>query len=237
MTFEKDTSVPACRQMVVWWCGEAGLKLIEEPSDHIIMATLPESATLRACAVLYYPLGPQRARQQEAGSRQKAAGSRKQAAGSQGPLRKWRLEEVVFECGCDIRWIQLWQQRGEAGLHTQQLFCNNGASKIPLQTMNISLCDLPDISVTHFNLTVVEGDRVTVTCNGSGSPLPEVDWTVNDLHSINTHQSNVYWPNVHSINLTLVNVSRDDNFYMLTCIAENKVGMANTSIQLTVHCT
>lgn len=50
-------------------------------------------------------------------------------------------------------------------------------------------------------------------------------------------QSNVYWPNVHSINLTLVNVSRDDNFYMLTCIAENKVGMANASIQLTVHCT
>ncbi|XP_041746079.1 NT-3 growth factor receptor isoform X1 [Coregonus clupeaformis] len=150
-------------------------------------------------------------------------------------LFELRLEEVVFECGCDIRWIQLWQQRGEAGLHTQQLFCNNGASKIPLQTMNISLCDLPDISVTHFNLTVVEGDRVTVTCNGSGSPLPEVDWTVNDLHSINTHQSNVYWPNVHSINLTLVNVSRDDNFYMLTCIAENKVGMANTSIQLTVH--
>ncbi|XP_014004326.1 NT-3 growth factor receptor isoform X1 [Salmo salar] len=150
-------------------------------------------------------------------------------------LFELRLEEVVFECGCDIRWIQLWQQRGEAGLNTQQLFCNNGASKIPLQAMNISLCDLPDISVTHFNLTVVEGDRVTVTCNGSGSPLPEVDWTVNDLHSINTHQSNVYWPNVHSINLTLVNVSRDDNFYMLTCIAENKVGMANTSIQLTVH--
>uniref|UniRef100_A0A673WRV2 Tyrosine-protein kinase receptor n=1 Tax=Salmo trutta TaxID=8032 RepID=A0A673WRV2_SALTR len=150
-------------------------------------------------------------------------------------LFELRLEEVVFECGCDIRWIQLWQQRGEAGLNTQQLFCNNGASKIPLQAMNISLCDLPDISVTHFNLTVVEGDRVTVTCNGSGSPLPEVDWTVNDLHSINTHQSNVYWPNVHSINLTLVNVSRDDNFYMLTCIAENKVGMANASIQLTVH--
>uniref|UniRef100_A0AAZ3PLP6 Ig-like domain-containing protein n=1 Tax=Oncorhynchus tshawytscha TaxID=74940 RepID=A0AAZ3PLP6_ONCTS len=150
-------------------------------------------------------------------------------------LFELRLEEVVFDCGCDIRWIQLWQQRGEAGLNTQQLFCNNGASKIPLQAMNISLCDLPDISVTHFNLTVLEGDRVTITCNGSGSPLPEVDWTVIDLHSINTHQSTVYWPNVHSINLTLFNVSRDDNFYMLTCIAENKVGMANTSIQLTVH--
>ncbi|KAL0968065.1 hypothetical protein UPYG_G00261880 [Umbra pygmaea] len=150
-------------------------------------------------------------------------------------LLELRLEDVVFECGCDIRWIQLWQQRGEAGLHTQQLFCTRGASRIPLKAMNISLCDLPDISVSHSNLTVEEGHRVTVTCNGSGYPLPEVDWTVNDLHSINTHQSNVYWPKIHSINLTLVNVSRDDNFYMLTCIAENKVGMANASIQLTVN--
>ncbi|XDV53164.1 hypothetical protein PO909_021742 [Leuciscus waleckii] len=146
-----------------------------------------------------------------------------------------KLEGVVFNCSCSIRWIQLWQQRGEAGLHNQQLFCNNGVSKIPLQLMNISQCDLPEISVSHSNLTVIEGDRVTITCNGSAVPVPEVDWTVGDLHSINTHQSNQYPPNVHSINLTLVNVSRDDNSFMLTCIAENIVGMTNASIQLSVQ--
>ncbi|XP_018618665.1 NT-3 growth factor receptor [Scleropages formosus] len=150
-------------------------------------------------------------------------------------LVELRLEGVVFECGCGIRWIQLWQHRGEATLHTQHLFCNNGMSKIPLKSMNISHCDLPEISVTHSNLMVIEGDNVTVTCNGSGAPLPEVDWTVNSLHSINTHQSNVYWPNVHSINLTLVNTSRDDNGFILTCIAENMVGMTNASIQLIVQ--
>ena len=48
--------------------------------------------------------------------------------------------------------------------------------------------DLPDIAVTHSNLTVMEGANVTVTCNGSGVPLPEVDWTVSGLQSINTHQ-------------------------------------------------
>ncbi|XP_052360047.1 NT-3 growth factor receptor-like, partial [Oncorhynchus keta] len=47
--------------------------------------------------------------------------------------------------------------------------------------------------------------------------------------------SNVYWPNIHSINLTLVNVSRDDNGFLLTCIAENLVGMTNASIQLAVQ--
>lgn len=150
-------------------------------------------------------------------------------------LFELKLEGVVFNCSCNIRWIQLWQQRGEAGLHNQQLFCFNGYSKIPLQLMNISQCDFPEISVSHSNLTVTEGDRVMITCNGSGIPVPEVDWTVGGLHSINTHQANQYPPNVHSINLTLVNVSRDDNGFMLTCIAENIVGMTNASIQLSVQ--
>ncbi|XP_049339943.1 NT-3 growth factor receptor isoform X3 [Astyanax mexicanus] len=146
-----------------------------------------------------------------------------------------RLEGVVFNCSCDIRWIQLWQQRGEAGLHNQQLFCNNGFSKIPLQLMNISQCDLPEISVTHGNLTVNEGDRFTIICNGSGIPMPDVDWKVSALHSINTHQAIQHPPNVHSVNLTLFNISREDNFFVLTCIAENVVGMTNTSVQLSVQ--
>uniref|UniRef100_A0A8C1GIX0 Tyrosine-protein kinase receptor n=1 Tax=Cyprinus carpio TaxID=7962 RepID=A0A8C1GIX0_CYPCA len=149
-------------------------------------------------------------------------------------LQRLRLEGVVFDCGCEIRWIQLWQLRGEAGLHTQHLYCKNGASKIRLRSMSIAQCDLPDISVAHSNLTVLEGGNVVLSCNGSGSPVPEVDWTVNGLHSINTHQSNVYWPNIHSINLTLVNVSRDDNGFVLTCISENVVGMTNVSLQLAV---
>ncbi|XP_053722705.1 NT-3 growth factor receptor isoform X2 [Synchiropus splendidus] len=150
-------------------------------------------------------------------------------------LSELRLEGVVFDCGCDIRWIQLWQQRFEAGLHTQQLYCRVGASKIRLHNMYIQNCDLPEISVSHSSVLVTEGDTVTVSCNGSGSPLPEVDWTVGGLHSINTHLSNVYWPNIHSINLTLFNLSRQDNGFQLTCIAENVVGMTNASVQLAVQ--
>ncbi|KAL7862749.1 hypothetical protein SRHO_G00117330 [Serrasalmus rhombeus] len=95
--------------------------------------------------------------------------------------------------------------------------------------------DLPEISVTHSNVTITEGDRVTITCNGSGVPVPDVDWNVNGLHSINTHQAIQYPPNVHSIKLSLFNVSRDDNFFMLTCIAENVVGMTNASVTLSVQ--
>ncbi|CAJ1057079.1 NT-3 growth factor receptor-like [Xyrichtys novacula] len=151
------------------------------------------------------------------------------------PLFELHLEEVVFTCGCEIRWLQLWQQRGEAGLSGQQLYCASDSIRISLQDMNISNCDLPEISVSHSNLTVVEGDRVTAICNGSGSPLPEVDWLVNGLHSISAHEAQVYNNTIHSIKITLVNVSRDDNNFLLTCTATNVVGMTNASVQLTVH--
>lgn len=41
---------------------------------------------------------------------------------------------------------------------------------------------------------------------------------------------------MHAINLTLVNVTSEDNGFSLTCIAENVVGMSNASVALTVHC-
>ncbi|CAB1430988.1 unnamed protein product, partial [Pleuronectes platessa] len=150
-------------------------------------------------------------------------------------LLELHLQEVVFTCGCEIRWLQLWQQRGEAGLSSQHLYCADGDREIMLRDMNISSCDLPDISVSHSNLTVIEGDRVTAICNGSGSPLPEVDWPVNGLHSINAQAKVIDNNTIHSISITLVNVSRDDNNFLLTCTASNIVGMTNASVQLTVH--
>uniref|UniRef100_A0A671XX67 Tyrosine-protein kinase receptor n=1 Tax=Sparus aurata TaxID=8175 RepID=A0A671XX67_SPAAU len=151
-------------------------------------------------------------------------------------LFELHLEEVVFACSCEIRWLQLWQQKGGAGLSSQQVYCADGYKKILLQDMNISSCDLPDIHISHSNLTVIEGDQVTAICNGSGSPLPKVDWPVNSLHSIYKREPRVYNNNtIRSMNITLVNVSRDDNNFQLTCTATNIVGMTNASIQLTVH--
>lgn len=54
--------------------------------------------------------------------------------------------------------------------------------------------------------------------------------------SLSGFQTNLNWTNVHAINLTLVNVTSEDNGFTLTCIAENVVGMSNASVALTVHC-
>ncbi|XP_012673813.1 NT-3 growth factor receptor [Clupea harengus] len=151
------------------------------------------------------------------------------------PLTELRLDDVLFDCGCDIRWLQLWQQRGEAGLQNQQLYCTWDTTPIPLQTMNLnSSCDLPEVSVSHSNLTVTEGDKVTIFCNGTGLPLPEVDWKVKGLTSIRLHGSSVGY-NIHAVNLDLFNISREDNNFLLTCVAENLVGMTNASVQITVQ--
>lgn len=56
--------------------------------------------------------------------------------------------------------------------------------------------DLPEISVSHSSVLVTEGDNVTVSCNGSGLPLPDVDWTISGLRSINTHM--VKYTHVHA---------------------------------------
>lgn len=66
--------------------------------------------------------------------------------------------------------------------------CPVASAALHLRISMSALPDLPEISVSHVNLTVREGENAVITCNGSGSPLPDVDWTVADLHSINTHQ-------------------------------------------------
>ncbi|KFU92382.1 NT-3 growth factor receptor, partial [Chaetura pelagica] len=105
-------------------------------------------------------------------------------------LFELRLERNLFNCSCDIRWIQLWQEKGEANLQYQELYCMNmDAAIISLQEMNITQCDLPEISVSHVNLTVREGENAVITCNGSGSPLPEsVPAKLHCKHRVNTRQ-------------------------------------------------
>ncbi|KAF0043534.1 hypothetical protein F2P81_004871 [Scophthalmus maximus] len=170
-------------------------------------------------------------------------------------LSELRLDGVVFNCGCDIRWIQLWQQRGEAGLHTQLLYCRNGASKIRLHNMYIHNCVRPpgrhssnnsrdeqqeeensSFRNSHVAEFVTGVFKARSDCGDESylSRRPDVfrplaEWPDSII------ESNVYWPNIHSINLTLVNISRDDNNFQLTCIAENVVGMTNSSIQLNVQ--
>lgn len=88
------------------------------------------------------------------------------------------------QAGC----IGVFIGQSKKGHHGQ----NFGSKRLPIFAPALSsLPDLPEISVSHVNLTVREGDNAVITCNGSGSPLPDVDWIVTGLQSINTHQVGV----------------------------------------------
>ncbi|KAG7273689.1 hypothetical protein CRUP_017442 [Coryphaenoides rupestris] len=56
-------------------------------------------------------------------------------------LTELRLEGVHFVCGCGLRWLQLWQQAGEASLDSQTLECRTSENLIPLNNMYISSCE------------------------------------------------------------------------------------------------
>ncbi|XP_042199000.1 NT-3 growth factor receptor [Callorhinchus milii] len=156
------------------------------------------------------------------------------------PFRTLRLSHLIlvgnlFNCSCEIRWIQLWQQSSEARLAQQPLYCKTDNSMILLSNINITQCELPEISVSHNNLVVKAGEDVVVTCNGSGSPLPDVDWNVTHVRSIGIHQTNSNLTTVSTVNLTLFNVDQEDNGKLLMCTAENMVGMTNASVLLNVY--
>lgn len=74
-----------------------------------------------------------------------ALGGSRAISGSGGPfpglLAHRRLEQNSFNCSCDIRWMQLWQEQGEAKLNSQHLYCISAdGSQLPLFRMNISQC-------------------------------------------------------------------------------------------------
>ena len=74
---------------------------------------------------------------------------------------------------------------------------------------------------------VAVGQNLTLTCNASGDPLPEVTWS---KEGQTLRVFNVTGPVLH-----LVNVTRED-FGSYKCTAKNKVGEASLPAAVNVAC-
>nr|XP_033779019.1 high affinity nerve growth factor receptor isoform X2 [Geotrypetes seraphini] len=146
-------------------------------------------------------------------------------------LQELILLDNPFECSCKIYWVQNSQKREWADLGNQSLSCWINSTEILLEEISIHNCDLPEVSIIHENLTVYEGENVTLLCQAVGQPAPTADWNILGLevYSFKSPED----PEAEAM-LQLFNVSSSFNKKNITCIAENEAGFTMASVQLNV---
>ncbi|MEQ2171600.1 hypothetical protein GOODEAATRI_012472 [Goodea atripinnis] len=91
------------------------------------------------------------------------------------------------------------------------------------------LAVVPKVELTPKTVTVMEGGDVKAVCSASGSPAPVIQWTLDmpsNQYEINSLET--------KINLTLSDLSPDDNGRVIVCSAENMVGQTEATLQLNI---
>ncbi|CAN8220167.1 unnamed protein product, partial [Coccothraustes coccothraustes] len=153
---------------------------------------------------------------------------------SKKPFRHLGLSDLIlvdnpFKCSCEIMWIKKFQE-AKFYTETQDLYCiDDNNKKTALLDMKVPNCDLPSANLSNYNITVVEGKSITLYCDTTGGPPPNVSWVVTNL--VSNHESDT---NKNPASLTIKNVSSMDSGLEISCVAENIVGEDQASAELTV---
>ncbi|XP_053322996.1 BDNF/NT-3 growth factors receptor isoform X2 [Spea bombifrons] len=147
------------------------------------------------------------------------------------PLSELIVNGNPFKCSCDLMWIKVFQEAKSLGLENQNIYClTENGKKIDLSSMQIPNCGFPVINVSSTNITVLEGNDVTLYCDATGLPVPNISWDVSQINTTHTVETNKR-PAI----LKLKNVTSFDNKKIIFCAAENSVGDDKVSVELNVH--
>eukprot|EP00075_Anas_platyrhynchos_P013309 XP_027302562.1 BDNF/NT-3 growth factors receptor [Anas platyrhynchos] len=126
-------------------------------------------------------------------------------------------------------WIKKFQET-KFYTETQDLYClDDNNKRTALMDMKVPNCDLPSANLSNYNITVVEGKSITLYCDTSGGPPPNVSWVLTNL--VSNHESDT---SKNPASLTIKNVSSMDSGLWISCVAENIVGEDQASAELTV---
>uniref|UniRef100_A0A8D0FXH6 Tyrosine-protein kinase receptor n=1 Tax=Strix occidentalis caurina TaxID=311401 RepID=A0A8D0FXH6_STROC len=153
---------------------------------------------------------------------------------SKKPFRHLGLSDLIlldnpFRCSCEIMWIKKFQET-KFYRETQDLYCiDDNTKRTALLDMKVPNCDLPSANLSNYNITVVEGKSITLYCDTTGGPPPNVSWVLTNL--VSNHESDT---SKNPASLTIKNVSSVDSGLWISCIAENIVGEDQASAELTV---
>ncbi|XP_063803187.1 high affinity nerve growth factor receptor isoform X1 [Pseudophryne corroboree] len=149
------------------------------------------------------------------------------------PLQELVLTENPFQCSCEVRWLQIRRDEGWADLGNQSLSCWIDGAEIFLEDANISQCERPEVYIADQNLTVLQGDNLTLQCNVAGQPRPTATWILPDVSpQYEVEQSDGPYTEIF---LHLFNISKEFNKRDVTCWAENMAGPTKKAVQIDVH--
>ncbi|KAJ7335580.1 hypothetical protein JRQ81_013521, partial [Phrynocephalus forsythii] len=140
------------------------------------------------------------------------------------------LEGNPFKCSCDIMWIKIFQEARNPKAEAQDFYCMNDYNqRISLMEKPIPNCGLPSVKLSTHNLTVIEGGNITLYCDVTGSPTPNVAWVFSNIVSKYENHTNK-----NTASLTIKNASSNDSGLQISCVAENIVGEDQDSVDLSV---
>ena len=88
--------------------------------------------------------------------------------------------------------------------------------------------DQPEITLNPLNVTKVEGENVTLTCNVTGNPEPNISWVVK-WSSIDTDNSHGIDFSNDREKMTIMNVRRTDSGEY-QCMATNNLGNGSSQV-------
>ncbi|KAL2092591.1 hypothetical protein ACEWY4_012389 [Coilia grayii] len=139
-------------------------------------------------------------------------------------LRNLNISSLVMagnplQCSCENLWL------GEE----PEVHCvGDDGQRRTLNTVTVPDCVPPTATLTPTTVTVEEGSNITLTCNTTGTPSPQIIWTLSS--DITTHKETLKGQNV----LRLINVS--SHFYgsRVSCTAENTAGQHEASVLLDI---
>ncbi|XP_056319020.1 neurotrophic tyrosine kinase, receptor, type 2a [Danio aesculapii] len=132
-----------------------------------------------------------------------------------------------LQCSCDNMWLKQWRVE-----EAEELLCmEEGGKWRALATLKLPDCVLPTVTLTPTNVTIKKGLNVTLTCNTSGMPTPNLTWTTCKLNSAIKEEGS---GQISRSQLKLTNVSSLDNKCKITCRSDNMVGESEASVELDI---
>ncbi|XP_061531302.1 high affinity nerve growth factor receptor [Phycodurus eques] len=150
------------------------------------------------------------------------------------PLLNLVLLDNPLVCSCDLHWLQRRQRSERADPDDHLLTCVAAGREVPLDSLVIDNCSLPEVTILPSNNKVQEGGNLTFECHVTGSPTPQVKWRTDALHSRFFAQERIWGSTLEAV-VYLTNVSSGDNLHNLTCEAENQAGPGEDAVQLDIE--